>query len=371
MNSEDLAAFILPLYKLYPDKAEIGIHYGIALLKSDTPTSEEGIAVVEKAIESQPSYAEEGFAVIAHYLFMHGKVKEAETYGERSDEFGERMRKAFRAAGTFSLEDRFEEHKESAETISKICNALYANPDVKEAYLVEKILDDIIGGSRPVLVLKLDIPFWKTNQLEFARKVVQEITQYDAVAGMYIIPSISVKKNLAQSVQIIEGARIYERQTFQCDPLSEGYQNAEEVRKQKDANKSSKRTNQILALVILGAIAAMLFTSWNKPQQQNTLRVMHYDDNQTYMEGLQRAIKLNWRPPKSNQSLRTVLAFQVSPSGNIFNIRIAQSSGDEAMDRAAMLAVKRTSPFAKLPAIDQHSVDVQFTLDYKAFNSKH
>jgi TonB family protein len=65
-------------------------------------------------------------------------------------------------------------------------------------------------------------------------------------------------------------------------------------------------------------------------------------------------------------SCRTVVAFKISPAGQIWNVRIYQSSGNEIMDQAGIDAVLRSSP---LPAIDSEAVDVQFSLDYNVAHS--
>lgn len=84
-----------------------------------------------------------------------------------------------------------------------------------------------------------------------------------------------------------------------------------------------------------------------------------------YMKELQRRIKMNWDPPKGNESKRVVLLFKISKDGRLLNVSVQKSSGLPAADNAAINAVKLTAPFRPLPPeFRGNSVDIQFTFDY-------
>ena len=89
-----------------------------------------------------------------------------------------------------------------------------------------------------------------------------------------------------------------------------------------------------------------------------------------YMRELQRRIKMNWEPPKGNESKRVVLLFKIARDGRLISHRIYKSSGLPAADRAAMHAVELTAPFKPLPPEYRgDSVDIQFTFDYNVFGA--
>lgn len=84
-----------------------------------------------------------------------------------------------------------------------------------------------------------------------------------------------------------------------------------------------------------------------------------------YMKELQRRIKMNWDPPKGNESKRVILLFTISKDGRLLNVKVQRSSGLPAADNAAINAVKLTAPFRPLPPeFRGNSVDIQFTFDY-------
>ena len=89
-----------------------------------------------------------------------------------------------------------------------------------------------------------------------------------------------------------------------------------------------------------------------------------------YMRELQRRIKLNWDPPKGNESKRVVLLFKIAKDGRLLSCRIHRSSGLPTADQAALKAVELTAPFRPLPAdFKGQSIDIQFTFDYNVFGA--
>lgn len=89
-----------------------------------------------------------------------------------------------------------------------------------------------------------------------------------------------------------------------------------------------------------------------------------------YMRELQRRIKMNWDPPKGNESKRVVLLFKIARDGRLLSARVFKSSGLPSSDKAALNAVELTAPFRPLPAgYKGSSIDIQFTFDYNVFGA--
>ena len=89
-----------------------------------------------------------------------------------------------------------------------------------------------------------------------------------------------------------------------------------------------------------------------------------------YMRELQRRIKLNWDPPKGNESKRVVLLFKIARDGRLLSCKVQKSSGMPSADQAALKAVELTAPFRPLPGdFKGQSIDIQFTFDYNVFNA--
>lgn len=89
-----------------------------------------------------------------------------------------------------------------------------------------------------------------------------------------------------------------------------------------------------------------------------------------YMRELQRRIKMNWDPPKGNESKRVVLLFKIAKDGRLLSCKVNKSSGLPSADQAALKAVELTAPFRPLPAdFKGQNIDIQFTFDYNVFNA--
>lgn len=98
---------------------------------------------------------------------------------------------------------------------------------------------------------------------------------------------------------------------------------------------------------------------------------MREPDFGPYMRELQRRIKMNWDPPKGNESKRVVLLFKIAKDGRLLSVRVFKSSGIPSSDRAALNAVQLTAPFRPLPVgFRGGSIDIQFTFDYNVFGAK-
>lgn len=89
-----------------------------------------------------------------------------------------------------------------------------------------------------------------------------------------------------------------------------------------------------------------------------------------YMRELQRRIKMNWDPPKGDQSKRVVLMFKIAKDGRLLSCSVHKSSGLPNADKAAIQAVQLTAPFKPLPPDFKGSnIDIQFTFDYNVFGA--
>ncbi len=89
-----------------------------------------------------------------------------------------------------------------------------------------------------------------------------------------------------------------------------------------------------------------------------------------YMRDLQRRIKLNWDPPKGNESKTVVLLFRIAKDGRLLSCKVHKSSGLQSADQAALKAVELTAPFRPLPGdFKGQNIDIQFTFDYRVFGA--
>ena len=101
---------------------------------------------------------------------------------------------------------------------------------------------------------------------------------------------------------------------------------------------------------------------------QTPVGVIKAPDWASYMGNLQSKVKNNWHPPIIEKGKKVVCRFKVERDGNISNIRIARSEGEEH-DNAAIEAIKKAAPFEPLPnEFAGRYLDIDFTFDYNVLN---
>lgn len=69
-----------------------------------------------------------------------------------------------------------------------------------------------------------------------------------------------------------------------------------------------------------------------------------------YIDRLLQLIDANWNRPALGGDVRAVLHFRILRNGEIEDLRVAQSSGYDSFDLAALRAVQNAAPFPALPA---------------------
>lgn len=68
-----------------------------------------------------------------------------------------------------------------------------------------------------------------------------------------------------------------------------------------------------------------------------------------YLQGMHRKIGGNWFRPQVSGGAATVVYFRILRDGTITDARIESSSGNGTFDRAALSAVRSSSPLNTLP----------------------
>lgn len=94
----------------------------------------------------------------------------------------------------------------------------------------------------------------------------------------------------------------------------------------------------------------------------------HKPEFAAYLANLQRRIRRAWMPPRQPNSRSSIVVFTVGINGELLGLHLQRSSGESAMDEAAIQSIRNSAPFPHLPPYSPDSVDVQFTFDYNVFS---
>ncbi|WP_016879828.1 TonB family protein, partial [Chlorogloeopsis fritschii] len=91
-------------------------------------------------------------------------------------------------------------------------------------------------------------------------------------------------------------------------------------------------------------------------------------DINSYLEQMRQKVRQHWIPGLSQSSRRTVLNFTINRSGQVSNIQVAQTSGFDVTDEAALNAVRLAAPFAPLPTgLSSDYINIQFTFSINVY----
>jgi len=68
-----------------------------------------------------------------------------------------------------------------------------------------------------------------------------------------------------------------------------------------------------------------------------------------YLNTLCAKVENNWKPPIKDENISVVVGFTIYRNGDISEVVLKQSSGNDMLDKIAIRAIKTAAPFPKLP----------------------
>jgi len=124
----------------------------------------------------------------------------------------------------------------------------------------------------------------------------------------------------------------------------------------------------LMVVLILSALfginACFAAETTNSPSNNQAVKI----DWGPYMRSMQRKIRKNWTPPKSDTSNSVTLLFKLNRNGEVISSSVIKSSGNAKIDKSAQKALKASAPFGKFPAeFKGKNIDIQFKFDYNVF----
>lgn len=112
----------------------------------------------------------------------------------------------------------------------------------------------------------------------------------------------------------------------------------QQVVKEQRADKTSKaaaerKRQEDLSLAVLN--------------EQNARQAVTNDEKaMAYVQQIKRVIIQNWsRPPSARNGMQATLKVHLVPDGEVVNVTVVKSSGNDAFDRSAILAVQKAQRF--------------------------
>jgi colicin import membrane protein len=153
-----------------------------------------------------------------------------------------------------------------------------------------------------------------------------------------------------------EAAKKAEQQKQEAEKKRKEQEEAQRKKQQEEAARKQREQAEKAALA--KAMAA---------EEQALAAASAQEAVTSYQAVIQRAVQNNWsRPPTARTGMRAILAIQMLRSGEIVDATVVKSSGNDAFDRSAVAAVKRTGHIPELAKLAQESPAV-FDQNFRRF----
>ena len=150
-SPEAAEPYLRQLLTRVPRHAAAAYTLGFNLLTQDR---QEGVALIQMAIDVDPEAMVPGSRTIAAYLHREGETEEALRYMERAREAEIAQSESAHERDSVYREDSFLPHELDAETLASLTEALAQRPRIKRAWLARKALKH--HPENPLLVLGFD-----------------------------------------------------------------------------------------------------------------------------------------------------------------------------------------------------------------------
>ncbi len=247
------------------------LHYSLGLLLLSEKT-DEGIGELEKAVALKPLHGPEAFTAVRRYLLSRGREEEAQVYYQKSLKISREIDDASRCWNSVASDDVYLPHKLTPEQVDELCFLLRFEKLITEAYVVAKVVPDILGGHQHILVLIL-APM--VND-EVAAQILDNVSRYgEAVKGFYIMLSKVTPSKLMKACKDYSDSKIYDAKTWtlpesiavrsQTDPVLAEYMGA--LQNVKRENFFMRYKGNFIALgIIIVLFLLFVFSTLNAPR---------------------------------------------------------------------------------------------------------
>jgi Zn-dependent protease with chaperone function len=171
-----------------------------------------GIAFLEKAMTLDPEISISGNELIYHFLKRQGKLGEASHYINRVKQHQILLTNVRHERSSVHNRDHFKFHDLSNSALSELTEQLARYPEIKEAYLVQKVVKYLPEKPFYVLALRHHSTWWKLESSYRAHKLCKQIaSEITFPGGTYILILDDLNKKIEKKICPTPGASIYRR----------------------------------------------------------------------------------------------------------------------------------------------------------------
>lgn len=211
-GNEEAIALFQDIVMSEPNDAAANYALGQILLQQKDPI---GIGYIEKAIALNPDQVISGCELIYAFLKQQGQIEAANVYQKRAQNHYELVLRARQERATISHTDEFQSHGLPADAVQQLGKQLSGYEQIKEAYLVRKVVNYFPEKPFYVLGVKRHYPWHKLNladlDTELLDKLVSEIQLPGQAYFLILNNQHGYNQKIGKIIGKIEGAPIYRR----------------------------------------------------------------------------------------------------------------------------------------------------------------
>ncbi len=208
-GNQDAIPLLQAVLEMEPSHASANYVLGQILIQQEDET---GIEHLETTMAKDPSTVIEGCQWIYSFLQRQGREEEAANYRQRAEKHYELLLLARQERSDVRINDRFERHGLSAEAEAQIRQQLARYPEVKEAYLVRKVVQYFPEQPFYVLGVKRKRSLLELDEQSADQKLLDRLANELQFAGeTWIVLLNSVTKGLTKVLKKTAGDAIYHR----------------------------------------------------------------------------------------------------------------------------------------------------------------
>lgn len=178
--------FVKAVLEMQPDHALGNYWLGQFLLEEEEDVK--GIEYLEKGMTQNLEFVLPGCQLIYNFFQKQGQEEDANRYRQRAQEHYQQLLLANQERAGVKASDQFEPHELSAAAESNLRKQLTRYPEIKEVYLVKKVVKYFPEQPYYILGVRRNRSFWETDEQQKNQELLNQLaTQLECPGQTWIV----------------------------------------------------------------------------------------------------------------------------------------------------------------------------------------
>lgn len=206
---EKAIALFYEVLTIQPDHAAANYTIGQFLIQQQDAT---GVEYIDKAMQAEADYVLSGCELVYFFLKQQGKLETAKAYQNQAEQHYALVLKAQQERSSVEEKNSFAPHNLPNANIENLQHQLSQYPEIKQAYLVQKVVQYFPEKPFYILGVVRDRHWWQLGGSDKDQELVEQLVQ-EFANNTFIIILNDNNQALKRKICKIEGAAIYTQKT--------------------------------------------------------------------------------------------------------------------------------------------------------------